>query len=170
MNLFRTGRFSIVLCATLRTASNPAHGDEVGPVERGMEEIKRLHADCRLSIQNYATLRDEAVADEPALPGDYQFWIYGLDESCGESRKPESRIAVFRITDDDNLVRVNTDRLVWRRVKGADFNDRRAVLYTVTWGPNDPPCCPTAGRSIAVPIRGGSIQTKDLRSWTERMP
>lgn len=74
----------------------------------------------------------------------YTAQVYGLREGTAvEIGKPQS----------------------WSVVKGADFNDKRAVIYAVSQGPGDAHCCPTEGKTIEVTVSNGQAVFRQIKAW-----
>lgn len=74
----------------------------------------------------------------------YTAQVYGLREGTAvEIGKPQS----------------------WSVVKGADFNDKRAVIYAVSQGPGDAHCCLTEGKTIEVTVSNGQAVFRQIKAW-----
>lgn len=88
--------------------------------------------------------------------------IYSVD-GCNGGNNWGYTAHVYGVKDD-TAVEIGKPQS-WSIVKGADFNDKRAVIYAVSQGLGDAQCCPTEGKTIAAAVSNGQAMFRQIKAW-----
>lgn len=122
--------------------------------------LETRNTTCEVDVTYFAKLR---VPQK--LANTYEtawVWIYSV-VGCGGGNNWSSQGSVFGVKSDK--IRELGAPLVWSVIKGADFNEDRALVYAVDVGPDDPHCCPTQGKTVEITIGDGVVNSRLLRTW-----
>ena len=148
----------LIGCCTAQADPKPS---DATMMQRVLKRIEQANRECNVGLSYVGRIAANAGVSSAKFDGALVL-IYSV-ESCSGGNNWGYTAQVYGIKDDTAIELGKPQS--WSIVKGADFNDTRAVIYAVAQGPNDPHCCPTQGMTIKVTVTNGQALFQQIKAW-----
>ncbi|TXN82901.1 hypothetical protein [Methylobacterium sp. WL8] len=157
----RIALFAFALVVAAGGAQAAPKPSDAAMMQRLLKRIEQDNRECNVGMSYAGRITANGGASSARFDGALVL-IYSVD-GCGGGNNWGSTAQVYGVKDD-LAVEIGKPQS-WSVVKGADFNDKRAVIYAVSQGPNDGHCCPTEGKTIEVTVSDGQAVFRQIKAW-----
>lgn len=148
----------LISCTGVQADPKPS---DAAMMQRVLKRIEQDNRECSVEMSYAGRIAAGGGPSSARFDGALVL-IYSVD-GCNGGNNWGYTAQVYGVKDD-TAVELGKPQS-WSIVKGADFNDKRAVIYAVSQGPGDAHCCPTEGKSIEVTVSNGQAVFRQLKAW-----
>ena len=156
---------TLLAALALVVAAGGAQADpkpsDAAMMQRVLKRVELANRECNVGMSYAGRIAANGGASSAQFDGALVL-VYSVD-GCNGGNNWGYTAQVYGVKDDV-AVEIGKPQS-WSIVKGADFNDKRAVIYAVTQGPNDGHCCPTEGKTIEVTVSNGQAVFRQIKAW-----
>ncbi|MFF9552729.1 hypothetical protein [Methylobacterium fujisawaense] len=157
-------RYALIGLALFISCSG-VHADpkssDAAMMQRVLKRVEQDNRECNVGM-SYAGRITAGGGPSAARFDGALVLIYSVD-GCNGGNNWGYTAQVYGLKDD-TAVEIGKPQS-WSIVKGADFNDKRAVIYAVAQGPGDAHCCPSEGKTIEVTVNNGQAVFRQIKAW-----
>lgn len=157
-------RLTLITLAFL-VVSSGAHADpkpsDAAMMQRVLKRIEQDNRECNVGMSYAGRIAASGSTSSARFDGALVV-VYSVD-GCNGGNNWGYTAQIYGVKDD-TAVEIGKPQS-WSIVKGADFNDKRALIYAVSQGPSDGHCCPTEGKTIEVTVIEGQAVFRQIKSW-----
>ncbi|MCJ2094079.1 hypothetical protein MKK67_16500 [Methylobacterium sp. J-072] len=149
---------SLVGCSSVLADPKPS---DATMMQRVLKKIEQDNSECNIGLSYAGRIAAGGSASSARFDGALVL-VYSV-EGCNGGNNWGYNAQVYGVKDDTALEIGKPQS--WSIVKGADFNDKRAIIYAVSQGLGDGHCCPTEGKTIEVTVSNGQAVFRQIKAW-----